>query len=158
VTRLGYKATTVAGLAIAAVGLVWFAQISPDGTYLEDVLGPSLVSGFGIALALVATTIAATTGVTGGQAGLASGLVNTSQQIGGALGLAVLIALATARTDAVDAAQRVALNEGYQAGFLGAAVLSVIGAVLAVLLLSSRDSRDHSDAARNGDLEPSLAA
>ena len=58
------------------------------------------------------------------------------------------MALATARTDAVDAAQRVALNEGYQAGFLGGAVLALVGAVLALVLLSSRESREHAEAAR----------
>ena len=79
--------------------------------------------------------------------------MNTSQQIGGALGLAVLVAVATARTDAVDAAQRVALNEGYQAGFLGGAALALLGALLAVVLLSSRESREHAEAARRGELE-----
>jgi EmrB/QacA subfamily drug resistance transporter len=153
VTRLGYKATMAVGLVVATVGLVWFAQISPDGSFVEDVLGPSIVVGLGVAFGFVAATIAATTGVSGEQAGLASGLVNTSQQIGGALGLAVLVALATARTDAVDAAQRVALNEGYQIGFLGGAALALLGAVLAVLLLSSRESSAHAHAARGGELD-----
>ena len=153
VTRLGYKATMAFGLLVASIGLVWFGQISPDGSFLADVLGPSIVVGFGVAFAFVAGTIAATTGVSGEQAGLASGLVNTSQQIGGALGLAVLVAVATARTDAVDAAQRVALNEGYQAGFLGGAALALLGALLAVVLLSSRESREHAEAARSGELE-----
>ncbi|MEA2455138.1 MAG: hypothetical protein QOI45_1400, partial [Thermoleophilaceae bacterium] len=136
VTRLGYKTTMVAGLIVASVGLVWFGQISPDGSFLSDVLGPSIVVGFGVAFGFVSATIAATTGVSGQQAGLASGLVNTSQQIGGALGLAILVAIATARTDAVDAAQRIALTEGYQAGFLGGAALALLGAVLAFTLLS----------------------
>jgi EmrB/QacA subfamily drug resistance transporter len=158
VTRLGYKATMAVGLVVASIGLVWFGQISPDGSFLADVLGPSVVVGFGVAFAFVAATIAATTGVSGEQAGLASGLVNTSQQIGGALGLAVLVALATARTDAVDAAQRVALNEGYQAGFLGGAALALLGAVLAVLLLSSQESREHAEAARRGEPHAAEAA
>jgi hypothetical protein len=71
----------------------------------------------------------------------------------------VLVALATARTDAVDAAQRVALNEGYQAGFLGGAALGLLGAVLALLLLSSQESREHAEAARRGDVaEPQTAS
>jgi hypothetical protein len=80
--------------------------------------------------------------------------VNTSQQIGGALGLGVLVALSTARTDAVDAAPPVALAEGFQAGFLGGAALAVLGALLSVVLLSSRESREHAEAARRGEQEP----
>lgn len=151
VTRAGYKTTILIGLLVAAAGLVWFAQVSPGGSFMADILGPSLVTGLGLAFAFVAGTIAATSGVSGEQAGLASGLVNTSQQIGGALGLALLIALATARTDAVDAAQPVALAEGYQAGFLGGAGLALLGALLTVLLLSSRESREHAEAAREGE-------
>jgi EmrB/QacA subfamily drug resistance transporter len=153
VTRVGYKSTMAVGLLVAAAGLLWFAQISADGSFLADVLGPSIVVGFGVAFGFVAATIAATTGVSGQQAGLASGLVNTSQQIGGALGLALLVAISTARTEAVDAGQRVALTEGFQAGFLGGAALALLAAVLAVVLLSSRESREHAEAARRGDLE-----
>src|SRR5918999_1492602 len=157
VTRVGYKASLVIGLSVAAGGLLWFAQVSAGGSFMADILGPSIVTGFGLAFAFVAGTIAATSGVSGEQAGLASGLVNTSQQIGGALGLAVLIALSTARTDAVDASQAVALAEGYQAGFLGGAALAVLGALLTVLLLSSRESREHAEAARNGEGEAAHA-
>ena len=153
VTRVGYKASLVIGLSVAAGGLLWFAQVSAGGSFMADILGPSVVTGFGLAFAFVAGTIAATSGVSGEQAGLASGLVNTSQQIGGALGLAVLIALATARTDAVDAAQAVALTEGYQAGFLGGAALALLGVLLSVLLLSGRDSSKHAEAARRGEGE-----
>jgi EmrB/QacA subfamily drug resistance transporter len=153
VTRVGYKASLVVGLAVAAAGLLWFAQVSPGGSFLADILGPSIVAGFGLAFAFVAGTIAATSGVSGEQAGLASGLVNTSQQIGGALGLAVLIAISTARTDAVEAAQAVALTEGYQAGFLGGAGLALLGVLLTLLLLSGRESREHAEAARRSAAE-----
>ena len=117
---------------MAAGGLLWFAQVSAGGSFMADILGPSVVTGFGLAFAFVAGTIAATSG---------------------ALGLAVLIALATARTDAVDAAQAVALTEGYQAGFLGGAALALLGVLLSVLLLSGRDSREHAEAARRGEGE-----
>jgi EmrB/QacA subfamily drug resistance transporter len=153
VNRVGYKPTLAAGLAIAAAGLLWFSQVSAGGSFLGDLLGPSLVVGFGGAFAFIAGTIAATTGVSGEQAGLASGLVNTSQQIGGALGLAVLIALATARTEAVDGPLPAALSEGFQTGFLGAAGLALIGALLALALISSADSRAHAEAARAGEPE-----
>jgi EmrB/QacA subfamily drug resistance transporter len=158
VTRAGYKTTILIGLLVAAAGLLWFAQVSAGGSFLADILGPSLVAGFGLAFAFVAATIAATSGVSGEQAGLASGLVNTSQQIGGALGLAVLVALSTARTDAVDASQPVALAEGYQAGFLGGAALALLGVLLTLLLLSGRESREHAEAARRGEGEAAATA
>src|SRR4051812_36897416 len=79
VTRLGFKPILVAGLLLSAVGLVWFAQVSPDGSYLGDILFPSIVLAFGLGFAFVPMTIAAVTGVTSEQAGLASGLINTSQ-------------------------------------------------------------------------------
>jgi Na+/melibiose symporter-like transporter len=151
VTRLGYKTTLFTGLLVSAAGLFWFAQVSATGSFVSDILGPSVVTGFGAAFAFVAVTIAATTGVSHERAGLASGLVNTSQQIGGALGLAVLIAISTARTDAVNAAPPVALTEGYQAGFLGGAGLALLGALLTFVLLSGRESREHAEAARQGE-------
>ena len=117
---------------MAGGGLLWFAQVPAGGSFMADILGPSVVTGFGLAFAFVAGTIAATSG---------------------ALGLAVLIALATARTDAVDAAQAVALTEGYQAGFLGGAALALLGVLLSVLLLSGRDSSKHAEAARRGEGE-----
>jgi hypothetical protein len=121
---------------VAGGGLLWFAQVPAGGSFMADILGPSVVTGFGLAFAFVAGTIAATSG---------------------ALGLAVLIALATARTDAVDAAQAVALTEGYQAGFLGGAALALLGVLLSVLLLSGRDSREHAEAAREGEGGPAHA-
>jgi EmrB/QacA subfamily drug resistance transporter len=151
VTRAGYKMTMIVGLIVTTVGLLWFSRISPDGSFLADVLGPSLVVGIGVAFAFVAATIAATTGVSGEQAGLASGLVNTSQQIGGALGLAVLVALATARTEAVAGPPIEKINDGFAAGFLGGAGLALLGAILAAVLLSTRESREHAEAARRGD-------
>jgi EmrB/QacA subfamily drug resistance transporter len=151
VTRAGYKTTIMIGLVVAAAGLAWFGQVSAGGSFMADIFGPSIVAGFGLAFAFVAATIAATSGVSGEQAGLASGLVNTSQQIGGALGLAVLVAISTARTDAVDAAVPVALAEGYQAGFLAGAGIALVGALLTLLLLSSRESREHADAARESE-------
>ena len=81
-----------------AVALVWFTQISVNGSFVSDVLGPSLLAGFGLGLAFVPVTIAAVTGVTPDEAGLASGLINTSQQVGGALGLAILVSIANSTT------------------------------------------------------------
>src|SRR3954462_2223068 len=88
VTRFGVKPVLVSGLVLIAGGLVWFAQISVGGSYLSDILGPSLLSAFGLGFAFVPMTVAAVAGVEPHESGLASGLINTSQQVGGALGLA----------------------------------------------------------------------
>jgi MFS family permease len=101
VTRIGFKPTLIAGLVLVAIGLVWFAQISPGGSYVGDVLFPSLVAAWGLGLAFVPVTIAAVTGTRPDEAGLASGLINTAQQVGGALGLAILAAVANGRSDDV---------------------------------------------------------
>ena len=86
-------------MIFVAAGLAWFSQVSaPGGTYLGDVLGPSLLAAVGLGFSFVPVTIAAVTGIRPDQAGLASGLVNTAQQVGGALGLAILAAVANRRT------------------------------------------------------------
>ncbi|HEV7459288.1 MAG TPA: MFS transporter, partial [Solirubrobacteraceae bacterium] len=100
VTRTGFKPSLAAGMAFITVGLLWFTQVSVDGTYLVDVLPGAILVALGLGFAFVSVTVAATSKVTSAEAGLASGLINTSQQIGGALGLAILSAVATARTDA----------------------------------------------------------
>jgi predicted MFS family arabinose efflux permease len=91
VTRVGFKPPLIAGLLLIAGGLLWFAQVpAPGGAYAADVLGPSLLAAVGLGFAFVPVTIAAMTGTEPQEAGLASGLINTSQQVGGALGLAIL--------------------------------------------------------------------
>ena len=95
VTRIGFKPVLAAGMAFIAVALAWFSQVSVGGGFLTDILGPSLLAATGLGFAFVTTTIAAVSGVRDQESGLASGLINTSQQIGGALGLAVLATIAT---------------------------------------------------------------
>jgi EmrB/QacA subfamily drug resistance transporter len=156
VTRIGFKPTLVAGMLFITGGLVWFAQVSaPGGSYVGDILFPSLLAAVGLGLAFVPTTIAAVTGIKPNEAGLASGLINTSQQVGGALGLAVLAAVATATTnDAIASGESnrlVSLTEGFQDAFLVGAGMALLGAILAATLISSRDSREHAAAARAGD-------
>nr|MDQ5809021.1 MFS transporter [Actinomycetota bacterium] len=90
VTRLGFKPVLMFGLALVAIGLVWFAQVSVGGSYVGDVLFPSIVAGAGLGFSFVPVTIGAVSGTRDEESGLASGLINTSQQIGGALGLAIL--------------------------------------------------------------------
>ncbi len=98
VGRIGPKPLLVAGLISSTLGLLWFSQISPDGGYVSDVLGPALLAATGVGLSFVPATISAVSGVAAAEAGLASALVNTSRLFGGALGLAILAAIATAHT------------------------------------------------------------
>jgi len=163
VTRIGFKPTLIAGMLFIAAGLVWFAQVSaPGGSYVGDVLFPSLLAAVGLGLAFVPTTIAAVTGIKPDEAGLASGLINTSQQVGGALGLAVLAAVATATTDdSIASGERnplVSLTAGFQDAFLIGAGMALLGALLAAVLISSRDSREHAEAARRGEAPAAVAA
>jgi EmrB/QacA subfamily drug resistance transporter len=160
VTRFGFKPVLVAGLLLTAGGLVWFAQVSPHGSYLSDILGPSLLSAFGLGFAFVPMTVAAVAGVRPDEAGLASGLINTSQQVGGALGLAILAAVANGRTDDVmtaahgaKAALPAALTEGFQAALTVGAGFAIAGAILAMVLISGRTSREHREAAQSGEVE-----
>ena len=99
VTKVGFKPVLAAGMLLIAAGLAWFGQISADGGFVGDVLGPSLLAAVGLGFAFVPETIAAVSGVEEREAGLASGLINTSQQVGGALGLAVLATVAFTQID-----------------------------------------------------------
>jgi EmrB/QacA subfamily drug resistance transporter len=150
VTRIGFKPVLIAGMTFIAVALVWFSQVSVGGGFVTDILGPSLVAATGLGFAFVTTTIAAVSGIRDQESGLASGLINTSQQIGGALGLAVLATIANSRTDDVVAssggdpsALTNALTEGFQAAFLGGAAIAALGLVLTLVLIRGRDSRAH---------------
>jgi EmrB/QacA subfamily drug resistance transporter len=157
VTRLGFKTPLIVGLLSIAGGLVWFAQVpGTGGAFLADVLGPSILAAVGLGFAFVAVTTAAVAGTEPHEAGLASGLINTAQQVGGALGLAILATIANSRTQSllhsgVGLHASVALTKGFDRAFLVGAGFAVLGVILAALLISSRDSRDHSDAARTGD-------
>ena len=105
VTKIGFKPVLAAGMVLIAGGLLWFGAVSVDGGFTTDILGPSLLAAVGLGFAFVTTTIAAVSGIEDSEQGLASGLINTSQQIGGALGLAVLATVANSRTaDALAAA------------------------------------------------------
>jgi MFS family permease len=117
---------------------VYFTQVSLGGSYFADLLPGFLIIGVGIGFSFVPISIAALAGVEPAEAGLASGLINTSQQIGGALGIAALSTIATTRTaDAVAAgsAQDVALVDGFTAAFLAGAIVAAIGIVAALTLI-----------------------
>ena len=104
VTRIGVKPVLAAGMTSLTAGLVYFTQVSVGGSYLGDLLPGFLLVGFGIGFSFVPISIAALAGVQPAEAGLASGLINTSQQIGGALGIAALSTIATSRTEDAVAA------------------------------------------------------
>jgi EmrB/QacA subfamily drug resistance transporter len=135
VNRFGIKPTIVGGLGLMALGLLLFARAPVGGSFLVDVLPGMLVLGVGAAFAFMAVILASTTGVPENEAGLASGLVNTSQQMGGALGLAVLAAVAAAYTASLAGSQTAALNSGYHVAFLVGAGCVVLGAAIAAALL-----------------------
>jgi EmrB/QacA subfamily drug resistance transporter len=156
VTRIGFKPTLIAGLLFVAGGLFWFSRVhAPGGSFVGDVLGPSLLAAIGLGLSFVPVTIAAVTGTQPRDAGLASGLINTSQQVGGALGLAILATIANSRTQALlhggQHNAKIALTQGFQRAFLVGSGFAVAGVILAAVLISSRDSREHARAAQTGE-------
>jgi predicted MFS family arabinose efflux permease len=156
VTRVGFKPTLIGGLLLIAAGLLWFSRVrAPGGSYAADVLGPSLLAAFGLGFAFVPVTIAAVTGTEPQEAGLASGLINTSQQVGGALGLAILATVANSRTQSLlhTGAHNpaIALSKGFDRAFLVGAGFAIAGTILTAVLISSRDSREHAEAARSGE-------
>ncbi|HEV3048214.1 MAG TPA: MFS transporter [Solirubrobacteraceae bacterium] len=153
VTRFGFKPVLLSGMLLIAAGLIWFSKVPPSGgSFASDLLGPSLLAAVGLGLSFVPVTIAAVTGTRPHEAGLASGLVNTAQQVGGALGLAILATVANSRTDNIvhggGHSLAFALTKGFERAFLVGAGFALAGAALTIVLIASRDSRAHSDAAR----------
>ncbi|HVW17678.1 MAG TPA: MFS transporter [Solirubrobacteraceae bacterium] len=158
VTRVGFKPTLIAGMLLVAGGLVWFSRISADGSFWVDLLGPSIVVGAGLGMTFVPQMIAAVTGIDPHEAGLASGLINTSQQLGGALGVAVLVSVASSRIGPLTSASPQRLTDGYSLAFLVGMFFALAGAAVAALVISSRDSREHAAAAQRGEAAVEAAA
>jgi EmrB/QacA subfamily drug resistance transporter len=161
VTRIGFKPVLAAGMGLIAAGLLWFSQVSVGGGFLTDILGPSLLAAVGLGFAFVPQTIAAVAGVRDHEAGLASGLINTSQQVGGALGLAVLATIANTRTDdlfAEGAGRATALTEGFQSAFLAGAGIAILGLIAVLTLIRTSDSRAHVEAERRTGAERPVEA
>jgi len=138
VLRIGAKPMLIAGMLAQTAGLLLFTRVAVNGDYLSSVIAPSLLVAIGIPLSFVPSTICAVQGVAAPEAGLASALVNTSRLVGGALGLAVLAAIATARTNADlrhsgsgAHAVNVALTGGFHVAFAVAAGLALAGALVA---------------------------
>jgi len=136
--RFGPRATLIPSLVIIAAGLLVFARTPIDGTYLVDVLPAMILMGLGTGLAFPSLMTLAMSGATPADSGLASGLVNTSVQVGGAIGLAVLATLATERTEGLLAdgeATAAALNSGYHLAYLIGAGLVVAAIAVVVTVL-----------------------
>jgi EmrB/QacA subfamily drug resistance transporter len=137
-TRFGPRAVLVPGLGLIVAGLALLARAPVDATYVIDVLPSMVLLGVGAGLSFPATMTLAMSGATASDSGLASGLVNTTQQVGGALGLAVLATLATSRTDTLEAGGQdsaAALTGGYHLAFAVGAGLVALAVVLAVTVL-----------------------
>jgi EmrB/QacA subfamily drug resistance transporter len=134
IARFGPKAPIVAGLLVLAAGMAVMSLVRPDGSFLVDVLPASLIAATGMALAFIPSLGTAIQSAKPEEGGLASGIVNTSYQVGSALGLAAMTALATSQ-GADQLGNPVALTDGYSAAFLGAAGIAVVGALLAAVLI-----------------------
>jgi len=148
IARFGVRAVAITGMTVGAFGLVLMSQAPVGGSYVADVLPGLVVMGLGLGFTFVPMTLIATTNVGAEDAGLASGLFNTSQQIGGALGLAILSTVATNRTTAhlnaighvpspADMASSVV--SGYHAGFITGAGMLLVGVVMSAAFLRNRD-------------------
>src|SRR6266581_2224308 len=138
VHRVGVKPVLVTGMVALTSGLVYFTQVAVHGTYLSDLLPGFLLVGVGLGFSFVPISIAALAGVQAAEAGLASGLINTSQQIGGALGIAALSTIATSRTSSAVAsgtAPPSALVHGFTGAFVVGAGIAAVGVVAALTLI-----------------------
>jgi EmrB/QacA subfamily drug resistance transporter len=151
VTRLGVKPVLATGLTLLGIGLILFTQVSVDGTYVTDLLPGFILVGVGLGFSFVPVSIAALAGVPGREAGLASGLINTSQQIGGALGLAILTTVSTTRTEDLTPPGQpptlTALVDGYSAAFWVAAGFAAISLAVTLLVLKREDLVSEPEAA-----------
>jgi EmrB/QacA subfamily drug resistance transporter len=141
-TKIGPRIVMAVGLALNTGGLIWYAQIPVHGSYVHDLLGGYLLVGFGLALAFIPVSIAALAGVGPREAGLASGLLNTSQQIGGAIGVAVASSIAVSRATHLlhtGVSQAAALTGGYSLAFWVVAGISAAGVVAALGLVRDEE-------------------
>lgn len=144
VTRVGRRPVLAASLVIFAAGLIWLAFAPSDAVFAAHVLGPTIVIGVGLGGAFVTTTELAVHGVDGSESGLAGGLLNTSQQVGGALGLAILAGIATTQTDRLLHAgsdPNAALAGGFTLLYVGAATFALIAAVVVLALRERQTGR-----------------
>jgi MFS family permease len=145
VTRLGVRPVLSIGLAAMAIGLAYFTQVSVDGSYVTDLLPGFLCVGVGLGFSFVPVSIAALAGVTDREAGLASGLINTTQNIGGAVGLAILTTVSTTHAENLIAdgtARLTAITEGFSLAFWVAAGFAVAALIVTLVFLRGSELED----------------
>ena len=155
IARLGVKAPTVIGLLLLATGMAVLSLVRPDGSFVVDVLPASLIAAAGMSLAFIPTLGTAIQSAKPEEGGLASGIVNTSYQVGSALGLAAMTALASAY-GADQLGEVNALTDGYSAAFLGAAGIALAGALAAAVLL--RIPKEAAPATADAEQQAAVAA
>jgi MFS family permease len=136
IARFGFKIPTVAGLSLLALGMGWLSLVRPEGSFWQDVLPASLTAALGMALAFIPSLGTAISSAPPAEGGLAAGIVNTSYQVGSALGLAAMTAVAGAY-GANQLGSATALTRGFSAAFLGAGGIALVGAILALATLRS---------------------
>jgi MFS family permease len=144
VTRAGVKLVLAAGMFLLAAGLAYFTQISVDGSYFGDLFIGFILIGIGLGFSFVPVSIAALAGATDKEAGLQSGLINTNQQIGGALGLAILITVATTRQNHLldnGVARASALTQSFSLAFWVGVGFALFGLAATLVLLKRDDLR-----------------
>jgi predicted MFS family arabinose efflux permease len=148
VPKLGARSVPLIGMPLPILGLLLFLRLQPDGSYVTDLLPGIMLASIGMGLTFVPITLIATSGIPADDAGLASGLYNTSQQIGGALGLAILATLAVDATqetltglgrEPLPADQAQALVDGFHVAYLGSAALVAGGFFALLFLLRAKD-------------------
>ena len=167
VPKFGPRPLIVAGSLIAAGGLYWMSRVTPDATFLASLLGPYLLIGLGMGLAVTPIAVAGTAGVAREQAGLASGLLNTSRTVGASIGLATLATLAATRTTnalgaiaSTPGRTAAALTDGYTLAFTVAAIVLLVTAAVAVATLPScgRPSQRENRSGSRAELDEVLEA
>jgi EmrB/QacA subfamily drug resistance transporter len=144
-TKIGPRIVMAVGLALSTAGLIWYAQIPVNGTYAKDLLPGYLLVGFGLALSFIPVSIAALAGVGPRDAGLASGLLNTSQQVGGAVGVAVASTVAFTHANhllRIGDSPAQALTSGYALAFWVVAGISAAGVVAALALVRDAEVQE----------------
>jgi EmrB/QacA subfamily drug resistance transporter len=158
VSRFGVRPTLTAGLLMSAASVAWLTRLPVDGQYFWDLFPAFVLGGVGMGLSFVPVTIASLTGIERADAGVASGLVNTSRQIGGALGLAAMSAIAATATSnyagshaGVTATSPVALDHGFQVALYGLTGMLLLGALIAVTLVRSAPAPSAQPAAIDGE-------
>jgi predicted MFS family arabinose efflux permease len=148
--RIGTKPVIVTGSLVGAGGLYWLSRIPVDGSYVSNILPGLLVTAFGVGAVFVGATTAANAGVGEDKAGLAAGLLNTAQQLGAALGLAILSAIATARTHSLLHAGHTdlvhAATHGYQRALMAGAFFAVAAGLVALLAPNTRETAPAAEA------------